>query len=215
VIGGDMPRRVIARGGVLDGSDGRRFSGAVIDITHEKETEDALRERTAALQTLNRTGETVAGELDLERVVQTVTDAGVALTGAQFGAFFYNVLDETGERYMLYALSGASREAFSKFPMPRNTALFAPTFSGEGTVRSDDITLDPRYGRNMPGRGMPQGQLSRRPRQIAQRRGAGRAVLRPFRGRPLHGARRGHHGRLGRSGRGRHRQCPAFRRRPA
>jgi signal transduction histidine kinase/DNA-binding response OmpR family regulator len=159
VIGGDIPRRVVARGGVLDGADGRRFSGVVIDITYEKETEDALRERTAALQTLNRTGETVAGELDLERVVQTVTDAGVALTGAEYGAFFYNVQDESGERYMLYSLSGAPRDAFAKFPMPRNTGLFAPTFSGEGTVRSDDITQDPRYGRNAPRHGMPEGHL--------------------------------------------------------
>ena len=37
-------------------------------------------------------GASVAKELDLEKIVQTVTDAGVALAGAQFGAFFYNVL---------------------------------------------------------------------------------------------------------------------------
>jgi hypothetical protein len=49
---------------------------------------------------------------------------------------------------MLYTLSGAPLEAFSKFPMPRNTEVFAPTFNGEGIVRSDDITKDPRYGKN-------------------------------------------------------------------
>jgi GAF domain-containing protein len=43
--------------------------------------------------------------------------------------------------------------------MPRNTAVFAPTFRGEGVVRSDDITKDPRYGRNAPYRGMPEGHL--------------------------------------------------------
>ena len=43
--------------------------------------------------------------------------------------------------------------------MPRNTAIFAPTFAGEGVVRSDDITQDPRYGRNAPHRGMPDGHL--------------------------------------------------------
>jgi GAF domain-containing protein len=94
-----------------------------------------------------------------DRLVQIVTDAGVELTGAQFGAFFYNVENERGESHMLYTLSGAPAEAFSRFPMPRNTEVFAPTFKGEGTVRSDDITKYPRYGRNAPYKGMPEGHL--------------------------------------------------------
>jgi signal transduction histidine kinase len=60
---------------------------------------------------------------------------------------------------MLYTLSGAPIEAFSKFPMPRNTEVFAPTFAGAEIVRSDDITKDPRYGRNAPRKGMPEGHL--------------------------------------------------------
>ena len=43
--------------------------------------------------------------------------------------------------------------------MPRNTAVFGPTFAGEGTVRSDDITKDPRYGQSAPYHGMPEGHL--------------------------------------------------------
>src|SRR3546814_15281752 len=60
---------------------------------------------------------------------------------------------------MLYSLSGVPREAFARFPMPRNTAIFAPTFRGEGVVRSDDIKADPRYGHNAPNKGMPEGHL--------------------------------------------------------
>ena len=85
--------------------------------------------------------------------------AGVELSGAQFGAFFYNVLSEDGGSYMLYALSGVSRSAFENFPMPRATAVFEPTFLGTAVVRSDDILLDPRYGKNAPRRGMPEGHL--------------------------------------------------------
>src|SRR6185295_18931586 len=81
------------------------------------------------------------------------------LLGAAFGAFFYNVRNEHGEGYRLYTLSGASREAFAHFSMPRNTTVFGPTFRGESVVRSDDITLDPRYGHNAPHHGMPQGHL--------------------------------------------------------
>ncbi len=101
----------------------------------------------------------VSGELDLEKLVQGITDAATELTGAHFGAFFYNVTDDKGESYMLYTISGVPREEFSKFPMPRNTAIFAPTFAGAGTVRSANIQKDPRYGHNAPHHGMPAGHL--------------------------------------------------------
>ena len=129
-----------------------RFIGAVIDVTARKKAETDLR-------ILNDTGARIAAELDLDRIVQTVTDAGVRLSGAQFGAFFYNVLDQAGASYMLYALSGAPRSAFENYPMPRATAIFEPTFLGTGVVRSDDILADPRYGKNKPRKGMPEGHL--------------------------------------------------------
>ncbi len=119
----------------------------------------AARAQTAHLQILNTTGAAIAAELGLERIVQLVTDAGVDLTGAQFGAFFYNVIDAAGESLTLYTLSGAAREDFEKFGHPRATAVFAPTFNGEGVVRSDDITADPRYGKNSPHHGMPENHL--------------------------------------------------------
>jgi GAF domain-containing protein len=129
------------------------------DRTSQREAEEAIREERHALEVLNRAGSALAAETDVQRLVQIVTDAGVELTGAEFGAFFYNVINNAGESYMLYTLSGAPLEAFSKFPMPRNTEVFAPTFTGQGIVRSDDITKDPRYGKNTPRRGMPEGHL--------------------------------------------------------
>jgi PAS domain S-box-containing protein len=151
----------------------RWLRGAYYDITERKTLEARLlalnetlearvaveREEARSLDVLNRTGIAVAAELDLERLVQTVTDAAVDLSGAQFGAFFYNVIGESGEAYALYALSGAPREAFAGFPMPRNTAVFEPTFRGHGAVRSHDILADPRYGKNPPFQGMPKGHL--------------------------------------------------------
>lgn len=129
------------------------------DITNRRRAERALKEEAEALETLNRVGQAVAAQLDLERIVQIVTDAATELTGAQFGAFFYNVTSESNESYWLYALSGAPREAFAQFPMPRNTEVFGPTFHGQGVVRSDDIRKDPRYGKNEPYHGMPPGHL--------------------------------------------------------
>ena len=69
------------------------------------------------------------------------------------------MVNEGGESYTIYTLSGAPREAFARYPMPRNTEIFAPTFYGRGPVRSDDILLDPRYGKNSPYHGMPEGHL--------------------------------------------------------
>jgi PAS domain S-box-containing protein len=101
----------------------------------------------------------VAGRLDLDAVVQRITDAATSLTGAQFGAFFYNVIRADGEAYTLYTISGVPREHFSQFPMPRNTQVFAPTFAGTGILRSANILKDPRYGKNTPYHGMPAGHL--------------------------------------------------------
>ncbi|AHG93835.1 ATP-binding region ATPase domain protein (plasmid) [Gemmatirosa kalamazoonensis] len=143
-----------------------RFDGVTVDVTAQKhaaealrDAEQRLREEAHLVETLHRIGAGLAIEFDVDRIVQTVTDESTRLTGAQFGAFFYNVLNEKGESYMLYTISGVPRDHFSKFPMPRNTHVFDPTFKGLGTVRSDDITKDPRYGQNPPYHGKPKGHL--------------------------------------------------------
>ncbi len=136
------------------------------DITDQKQAQAKhaqllVREQEArkTAELLNRVGPALASLLDLEKLVQEVTDIATALVGAEFGAFFHNVVNDKGESYMLYSLSGVSREAFAGFPMPRNTCVFGPTFRGEGVMRSDDITKDSRYGKNPPYNGMPKGHL--------------------------------------------------------
>ena len=144
----------------IDGAgDFKGYVGLAVDFTDMHRAQAELREESRTLETLNRAGIALAAELDLQRLVQMVTDAGVELSGAQVGAFFYNIEDERGESYMLYTISGVDRSLFEKFPMPRNTAVFAPTFSGEGVVRSDDITKDPRYGKSDTHHGMPKEHL--------------------------------------------------------
>jgi PAS domain S-box-containing protein len=124
-----------------------------------KRAEESLREQAEIIETVNHVGQTLAGELDLQKLVQAVTDAATEISNAHFGAFFYNVLDDAGESFMLYTLSGVPRSAFAHFPMPRNTDIFAPTFKGEGTVCIDDVKRDSRYGKNSPYYGMPEGHL--------------------------------------------------------
>ncbi|WP_437654390.1 GAF domain-containing protein [Sorangium sp. So ce1182] len=151
----------VARAAPVRATDGsvREYVGCNMDISQQREAERITREHAEVLETLHEVGQALSAELELDALVQSVTDAGTKLSGAEFGAFFYNVNDAQGGSYMLYALSGVPKEAFSRFPMPRNTAVFAPTFSGEGVIRLDDVTKDPRYGKNTPYQGPPQGHL--------------------------------------------------------
>jgi PAS domain S-box-containing protein len=154
--------RWIARRGeaIFDASsDVGRLAGVIYDITDRRLAEEALASHARNLETLNRTGAALAGDLDISSIVQRVTDAGVELIGADFGAFFYNVTDREGERLTLYTLAGADRSQFEDFGHPRPTDVFRPTFEGTAIVRSDDITKDPRYGNNSPYFGMPKNHL--------------------------------------------------------
>ncbi|HEY4195292.1 MAG TPA: PAS domain S-box protein [Mucilaginibacter sp.] len=134
-------------------------SKIVRNITAQKLAEEASQRYTENMEALYSLGKLISGDLDVQRILQKVTDETTKLTGAQFGAFFYNTIDNSGESYMLYTLSGAPKEAFEKFGMPRNTAVFSKTFNGEGVLRVDDITKDPRYGKSAPHHGMPKGHL--------------------------------------------------------
>ena len=130
------------------------------DVTERARLIEAATEQARNTEKLGEVGAIVASTLDRETIVQKVTDIATELTRAAFGAFFYNVTDpKSGDAYMLYTLSGAPREAFAKFPHPRATAVFAPTFHGEGPVRLADVTQDPRYGQSAPYHGMPPGHL--------------------------------------------------------
>jgi len=130
------------------------------DISELKKAERQAYQFAKRQTLLNSIGTAISEKLDVKEILQRVTDATTEITGAAFGAFFYNTYDESGESFMLFTLSGAPREAFEKFGMPRNTAIFHPTFSGEGIVRLDDVREDPRYGKNPPHYGMPAGHLS-------------------------------------------------------
>lgn len=131
----------------------------IYDNTEQKQLEQKLREQARINEKLYEVGSALTAELDLDRIVQSVTDAATELSGAQFGAFFYNMVKEDGESYTLYCISGVPPEKFSRFPMPRNTKIFAPTFKGEGIVRLGDVTRDPKFGQNAPYYGMPAGHL--------------------------------------------------------
>ncbi|RSD11557.1 PP2C family protein-serine/threonine phosphatase [Amycolatopsis eburnea] len=142
---GDLPALVAAA-----------VEAATADLTA---TVRRLRGEAVVLDALHSIGRELTAQLDIDRIVQDATDAATEATGAGFGAFFYNLVNDLGESYTLYTISGVPREKFTRFPMPRNTSVFAPTFDGTATVRSPDITKDARFGKNAPYHGMPAGHL--------------------------------------------------------
>jgi signal transduction histidine kinase len=128
-------------------------------VLRQRAVEFELRRHQEQLSTLNEVGRLLCAEQSLQTLLQAVTDQAVKLSGAEFGAFFYNNVTADGESYLLYTLSGVPREVFAGFPLPRNSPLFDTTFRGEGIVRADDITQHALYGKKPPYYGMPEGHL--------------------------------------------------------
>jgi PAS domain S-box-containing protein len=129
------------------------------DITEQVRLRRLADQHAANTEKLGEVAQLVASTLDREAIVQKVTDAARELTGAEFGAFLANVRDVSSPSgaFMLYALSGAPKEAFANFPHPRATTMLGLTFRGEGVVRVDDVTQDVRYAQNSPFFGTPPG----------------------------------------------------------
>ena len=164
-----------------------RMAGVCMDITSRKQTEEALRDETRILELLNRTGNGARRRTSsCKRSSRRSTDAATELSGAQFGAFFYNTTSADGDAFMLYTLSGAPREAFEKFGQPRATPLFGPTFNGGSPIRCDDVLDRSALRQDGPAsrhavRPSARPQLPRRAGRLALGRGDRRSLLRPSR----------------------------------
>ena len=150
---------------ILDG-DGTVIGASKIarDISVQKEIEverarllAMAEEHAHVTERLNAVGRAVVSALDPHDVVQTVTDAATELTGAEFGAFFYNTERIPNDGGRPYAVSGAPPEAFSRFSHPQLTELFKQLFDGQGAIRVDDVTRDARFGEDVPHVVMPEG----------------------------------------------------------
>jgi PAS domain S-box-containing protein len=119
------------------------------------ETVRELRESREVLLALNSINARLAADLDVERIIHRATEEATRLLGAQMGAFFYGEIETEGLGFRLYGLAGEKAQQFASLPVPRNTPLFSQTLTGGALQRLDDVTEDPRYGKNEPNRGIP------------------------------------------------------------
>lgn len=132
--------------------------GFVQDITSRKTTEETLREQADALLILNEVGRLISGELTLQKIVQAVTNAATGLTRADFGAFFYNILNDKGEVQTLFTLTGIPYDLFAKVPTSKLSERFIPTFKA-GVIRIPDVKFDRRYDSTSPFYDIPEEDL--------------------------------------------------------
>ncbi len=84
--------RFWATGEITPIRDGPRgvvgFIKILRDQTLRRQSEEAVREESRALEVLNRAGSALSVETEVQRLVQIVTDAGVELTGARIRRLF-------------------------------------------------------------------------------------------------------------------------------
>ncbi|GAB3419746.1 ATP-binding protein [Massilia agilis] len=127
-----------------------RWFGTDTDVDEVKRAERALREESHVLELLNSTGASLASTRDLRSLLQTATDAAAGIAGARFGAFFYHGPAGDGRLFTLYTMSGATPAQFESFGEHQATALFGPSLSATGPVRSVDIAHEPREPGQQP-----------------------------------------------------------------
>ncbi|HZV34078.1 MAG TPA: PAS domain S-box protein [Verrucomicrobiae bacterium] len=122
-----------------DGRGRIRLQGVMVNITELKEAEEALREETRMLETVNRIGTLLTGQLDFTKLVAAITDAGKQVTGAKYGAFFYKRSESVDEAMALYVTPGATREIFEQLPLPRHRPGTPPMEVERDAVRIHDL----------------------------------------------------------------------------
>jgi len=123
------------------------------DITKNKEAERAIKRHASDLEILNAIGKVISEGLEVEMILQKVTDATTQLTGAEFGAFYYNTVDGIGNPIRLHTLSVSSKGSPGNFGSPEFATLFGSIFLNGTIVRIDELREDERYLNNasLPG----------------------------------------------------------------
>ncbi|QBE66966.1 PAS domain S-box protein [Pseudoduganella lutea] len=155
---------------VRDG-EGRtlRWFGTSTDVDQVKRAQEALRDETAVLELLNSTGNALSRHRDLQPLLQEVTDAATRISGARFGAFFYDKNRESarddahapapagdpgqhsGDDVMTpYTLAGRPPSPFGELARTHAAALFGDTLRGSTITRCSDLLRQPGCAPALP-----------------------------------------------------------------
>ncbi len=104
-------------------------------LAHEREARNEA-------EVLNDVAHRLGESLEIDGLIRRVTDAGMALTGAEFAAFLSSPAGVAGAQHSLFCPSVAARSAFDGLGV--DSPLMAATFRDGGIVRSPDVASDER-----------------------------------------------------------------------
>jgi two-component sensor histidine kinase len=122
------------------------LTGAQVRAKQRADEAARAAEATARkLEVLHATASRFSAELDPERLIQEITDAGRALSEAEIGIFLHGPMQAGGEHRASFVVSGASREGLACIQTASTEDLFGPAFRIDTVVRAADITSDPRF----------------------------------------------------------------------
>jgi len=112
------------------------------DITDRRRTEEALSDERHVLEILNLTGTAIASTLDVQTLIQTLTDATTKLCNAELGACLYASEGKSENVYRLRASAGLKRGIIQHIGQALIAPLFGPTSRGRETIRCADVLKD-------------------------------------------------------------------------
>jgi PAS domain S-box-containing protein len=106
------------------------------------------------LELVAQTGLLLARTMQLESILQRATDAGLQVSGAQFGSFVYNLPGSQSGSCTFYQVSVCDGTKSAVFP-ERNESSLGPAIRDRTVVRSRNIGRDVRFRGPLPNDGLP------------------------------------------------------------
>jgi signal transduction histidine kinase len=142
---------------LVDGDGGLRIY-STMQTTDESRAQliANLQHQAEELAELNRIAIALTSELDLQRLLQMVTDAARKITAAEYAAFFlipevvgeHNLLSTTKVVFELAAISGATEHIerhFRHLGPVEGLGILHPVFWGGSSIVVNDVHEDPAY----------------------------------------------------------------------
>jgi len=109
-------------------------------------TKAVLSEEMRIVDLLARSGAILTSPLDVQHMLQSLTDVATQLCRAQFGMFCTTAAGAQVESSSSPDLAHDQLETYTRFIRQRGGAIFGATVRGEGVTRIGDIDTDPRFG---------------------------------------------------------------------
>jgi signal transduction histidine kinase len=111
------------------------------ELVSRRAAEEQVRKRSALLEALNRTGAALAAELNMERIVGIVTEAGAKITRSEFGAFLCVAEQTSGVNFRPQGVIGPGPDAVTRFVTPPALETLRQRVK-DGKARNPDILRD-------------------------------------------------------------------------